>query len=127
MKKEDFVTSWALRYQIARLEAYVNTLSWPDEKIVIEYVKKNLPNHQHALRYEVDFRWEANGIVVTAIYESATWGIPDEEMTEKEETFRLTYKEVFGWDIENWKKPTHTKSEANQLVFDVLTNLPIPR
>lgn len=122
MTKEEFIKMAALRYNIDRLIAFVNKGSGEAEKVVVEYVKKNHPQYAQAIRYNVIFVWEANGISVGALFKTGG-GFSMEEEGEEWKTFRLTYMEVFGWDIGDWAKPTCTKSEANHIVSDTLSQI----
>ena len=89
-------------------------------KVVVEYIKINLPQHYSNNRwFSVDFMLrEKDGIAVSYTYEKSRMFSLDEEETNQREFFNLNYKDVFGWEFDFDK--TFMLSEVNNTVLTTL-------
>lgn len=97
MTYTDFIKSQIITEGIYNLHNAHSKLIDPAEALVTAYVFNTLPQHKnHEL--QVQFMWEENGIVISYNYEAGGFGSLDGP-EKRSEIFRLTYKEVFGWEL----------------------------
>lgn len=85
---------------------------WSKDQEVRAYLKKtNHPQWKEDRHYSIGYDWGADGIDVSyRTSEGGGFGSMDEPQ-EVTRWFRLTYKDVFGWDLE-WNKPAGKLSEV---------------
>jgi hypothetical protein len=118
MTKEDFFKMIQIKW--AREKLFGSLDDWPKNKEVIAYLEKSKhPSWRVDRSYHIGYEWRADGIDVSyREMEGGGFGSMEEEH-EVTRWFRLTYKEVFGWNVE-WDKPAGTLKDVINIVTEIL-------
>lgn len=83
------------------------------KKHVVIFLKEKKTDKFVPDKFDVDFYWEENGIDVSWLQKSPTHEFEETTVTLSSLTgIRLTYKEVFGWDIDFTKSFPLSKAVA---------------